>query len=273
MKKSMVILATVLLASSADAQVSNKVASAQQALCANGTRPISEVPLGITDGTTRLFFLSADPAPVGRVRLFDNGIEQELGRDFLISDRVLTFLPGDTPMRGDVLNAFYRETVCVTPAQAGISQPALQTSHAHSRDEDFSIRLLRQELESESSHAQSFARDSNDVPQPSRQVAFDSSIRMLVRTIDLRHLQVKQLKGRKGMHRSRILEGIEGTGDDALPSIFEELDPSESLLGEEDQRGLDLSQHPGAALRHTPESLRMLSRSLLASRSDAAGSQ
>jgi hypothetical protein len=67
-----------------------------------------EVPGGVTNGSNVAFTLSQGPTPAGSLELYRNGLVQTSAVDYTISGTAITFLSGNIPAAGDVLQAYYR---------------------------------------------------------------------------------------------------------------------------------------------------------------------
>jgi hypothetical protein len=68
----------------------------------------AEVPLGIIDGSNRVFHLRNAPSPPESLVLTRNGLVMQRGTDYTLAGETITFAEGATPQRGDALLAWYR---------------------------------------------------------------------------------------------------------------------------------------------------------------------
>jgi hypothetical protein len=73
-----------------------------------------ETPSGVTNGSNAIFALSQSPTPAGSLELYRNGLVQTTGVDYIISGSTVTFLSGNIPASGDVIQAYYRTTGSTT---------------------------------------------------------------------------------------------------------------------------------------------------------------
>lgn len=73
-----------------------------------------ETPSGTLNGTNTTFTLSQTPFPASSLELYRNGLVQTVGIDYTISGQTITFLGADTPISGDVLEAYYRTNTGTT---------------------------------------------------------------------------------------------------------------------------------------------------------------
>ena len=73
-----------------------------------------ETPSGVTNGSNTVFTLSQSPTPAGSLGLYRNGLVQTSGVDYIISGSTVTFLSGNIPATGDVIQAYYRTTGSTT---------------------------------------------------------------------------------------------------------------------------------------------------------------
>jgi hypothetical protein len=73
-----------------------------------------ETPSGVTNGSNAVFALSQPPTPAGSLELYRNGLVQTTGVDYIVSGSTVTFLSGNVPASGDVLQAYYRTTGSTT---------------------------------------------------------------------------------------------------------------------------------------------------------------
>ncbi len=89
--------------SSLSSQVNSLTAGTSNAQFADG-----ETPSGTMDGNNAAFTLAQSPAPPASLQLYRNGLEQMTGIDFTLSGNTITFLNGNVPKPGDVVQAFYR---------------------------------------------------------------------------------------------------------------------------------------------------------------------
>lgn len=67
------------------------------------------VPTGSVDGTNAVFRLPGLPAPASSLKLYRNGLRQQVGADFKLSGVSITFLPGSIPQSGDMLLTDFRQ--------------------------------------------------------------------------------------------------------------------------------------------------------------------
>ena len=68
----------------------------------------AEVPAGLINGSNAVFTLAFTPSPAGSLQLYLNGLRQDAGLDYSVSNNVVTFFTGAVPQTGDVLVAGYR---------------------------------------------------------------------------------------------------------------------------------------------------------------------
>ena len=69
-----------------------------------------ETPAGTINGTNVTFTLANIPAPASSLALYRNGVFQQQGSDYTITNNVITFNAVSTPQVGDAVAAFYRIT-------------------------------------------------------------------------------------------------------------------------------------------------------------------
>lgn len=68
-----------------------------------------ETPVGLVNGTNRVFTLANAPVPAASLVLYRNGIKQRVGSDFDLAGATITFRAGlAVPLTGDPLEASYR---------------------------------------------------------------------------------------------------------------------------------------------------------------------
>jgi hypothetical protein len=68
----------------------------------------NEVPSGSVDGTNRVFVLAGAPSPSTSLQVHRNGLLQNLGTDYTLSSKTITFSPNAVPQASDILLAAYR---------------------------------------------------------------------------------------------------------------------------------------------------------------------
>jgi hypothetical protein len=68
----------------------------------------SELPSGAINGTNTVFTLAFPPSPAGSLELYLNGLRQDAGVDFTLSNNTVTFFSASNPQMGDLLLASYR---------------------------------------------------------------------------------------------------------------------------------------------------------------------
>lgn len=68
----------------------------------------SEVPVGVVDGTNRIFELAFQPSPPTSLILTRNGLVMKRGLDYTLAGKTITFIAQQTPQIGDILLAWYR---------------------------------------------------------------------------------------------------------------------------------------------------------------------
>jgi hypothetical protein len=68
-----------------------------------------EVPLGLVDGSNRVFNLNLPPLPASSLQVYRNGLLQKPGEDYQLSVNTLTFFAVSTPQPGDLLQVWYRK--------------------------------------------------------------------------------------------------------------------------------------------------------------------
>lgn len=68
----------------------------------------AQTPSGIVDGSDLAFQLANAPSPSASLALYRNGLALQEGIDFTLSGNAITFVTGNAPQPGDVLQAFYR---------------------------------------------------------------------------------------------------------------------------------------------------------------------
>src|SRR5690348_2608365 len=110
--------------------------------CSAGAKPVSETPSGAIDGRNPTFTLRAQPLSGMPVRVFDNGIEENITL-YRVAGQSVTFLPTAVPAPGDVINVFY---YVQAPAQ-----PPLAAAMASSQGE-ISTVLLKHAVHREIAH-------------------------------------------------------------------------------------------------------------------------
>ena len=67
-----------------------------------------ETPGGSVDGSNVTFTLSQAPNPAASLMVFQNGLLMRAGVDFTLSNQVVTFVSGEAPQPGDILQCSYR---------------------------------------------------------------------------------------------------------------------------------------------------------------------
>lgn len=259
----------------------NSVATSSS--CLPGTKDVLEVPIGVVDGHNGTFTLSAGPLPGNPVRVFDNGVEEDV-HEYQVKGRSLTFVPTSIPQPGDVIDVFYAKQV------PSISQPGAATVASQASDE-ITRQLVHQEVKKEiaqvlqvdgtapsasiqlSPSAQRGSRlpaitmarhsEGND---PIQMIEEPRSISMLAQL--LRSTQSTSRPGdgeitRKHM-RDVSVDGVEGLGDSDVSNPFDYLTPSQNseldeLLGkpEANERSVETERRPSKF-----SSMRMLANRL-----------
>lgn len=68
----------------------------------------SETPSGTINGSNAVFTLAFTPSPAASLELYLNGLRQDAGVDFTLSNNTITFFTASTPEPGDLLLASYR---------------------------------------------------------------------------------------------------------------------------------------------------------------------
>lgn len=68
----------------------------------------AEVPGGTINGTNTTFTLANTPSPASTLALYRNGLLMTQGVDYSLSGSTVSFVSGETPQSGDVLQAYYR---------------------------------------------------------------------------------------------------------------------------------------------------------------------
>ncbi|HMF75345.1 MAG TPA: hypothetical protein VK604_06745 [Bryobacteraceae bacterium] len=68
----------------------------------------SQTPAGTANGTNNSFALTQTPSPSASLSLYRNGLLQMNGVNFTVAGTALTFLAGNRPQSGDILEAYYR---------------------------------------------------------------------------------------------------------------------------------------------------------------------
>lgn len=77
----------------------------------SGTFVDGETPGGLVNGLNGTFTLANAPSPSTSLSLYRNGLLQQQGGDYTISNSTITFLGSAAPQSADVLAAFYRMDV------------------------------------------------------------------------------------------------------------------------------------------------------------------
>lgn len=75
---------------------------------ASATFVDSDSPQGALNGTNAEFLLAQEPNPGSSLLLWRNGVLQKQGVDYSLNSRTATFLAGNVPQAGDILQASYR---------------------------------------------------------------------------------------------------------------------------------------------------------------------
>jgi hypothetical protein len=68
----------------------------------------AQTPSGIVDGSNLTFQLASAPSPSTSLAFYRNGLALQEGIDFTLSGNAISFVTGNAPQPGDVLQAFYR---------------------------------------------------------------------------------------------------------------------------------------------------------------------
>ncbi|MGB0125894.1 MAG: hypothetical protein WA400_03185 [Silvibacterium sp.] len=233
--------------------------------CPAGAKSVSEIPGGQIDGHNTAFTLNADPLPSLPLRVFSNGIEIESPRDYQVTGTSLVFSSTHVPSPGDVINVFYfKQGNATTTNQA---QPQ-QSPPMSSDEKDISNQLLQNAMNREMSRvlqinsAITTSKPPNGDPSArrSQNVLQLSSIDMLERQLKA----ARSIRWRGSSHnasRRVSADGIEGLGDNDVPSPFDTL----SLSGEpalnrllQGTAATGSRSSAGGATAAVPISLRML---------------
>jgi hypothetical protein len=74
-----------------------------------------ETPAGVINGVNTSYTLSAAPTPVGSLMFFRNGMILKQGTDYTVSGANVVLAPGNAPVNGDRLEAWYRLPPSGTP--------------------------------------------------------------------------------------------------------------------------------------------------------------
>ncbi len=74
----------------------------------------AQTPSGIVNGSNLNFQLASAPNPATSLELYRNGLELQETIDYSLSGNAITFVTGNAPQPGDVLQAFYRIAASVT---------------------------------------------------------------------------------------------------------------------------------------------------------------
>jgi len=80
-------------------------------LSASGSSAVfvdAETPGGTMNGANTAFTLANPPAPATSLKLFRNGLLQQVNIDFTLSGSAITFLAGSVPQAADYVRAYYR---------------------------------------------------------------------------------------------------------------------------------------------------------------------
>ncbi len=86
----------------------------------------AETPTGVVDGSNLVFQLTNAPSPVTSLTLYRNGLALQESIDFTLSGNTITFVSGNAPQPGDVLQAFYR--TASSPSSVGASLSSASSS-------------------------------------------------------------------------------------------------------------------------------------------------
>jgi hypothetical protein len=68
----------------------------------------AETPSGSIDGTNAAFTLAQAPLPTTSLQVYLNGLEQDPGVDFTLTNKTITFATSALPHSGDAMSAYYR---------------------------------------------------------------------------------------------------------------------------------------------------------------------
>jgi hypothetical protein len=275
MRKHLWLLTSFCLAASCAAQAPSEYVNPTHDLCPADSSYVSEVPAGRTDGFNRLFTLSSEPISKSHFRAFDNGIDESIGKDVELNGKALTFPAEHAPLPGDVLNTFYCERVVATQTTPAIDPGAVPLSMNRSSTGSFSSQLLRNALESELSQSRVVARAPVASEPSVRRVFATRSLQMLSRRMAASETATSRGTKHAKSQSDRVAQGVEGIGDQDLPSAYDELgDPDSYLSGLVRPRSIASTQNPRSEeVSDTAPSLKMLVRSLRASRKNDSGNK
>ncbi len=68
----------------------------------------AETPAGAINGTNAVFTLANAPSPASTLAVYRNGLLLSNGADYTLSGSTITFVNGQTPQSGDILQVYYR---------------------------------------------------------------------------------------------------------------------------------------------------------------------